>query len=93
MEVEDGVDTILGADINDAVEVLEAGLFENPWVHVVFEVVVVEGDTDAVQFKALEKRRVFLLEEIFEELSNKKSDFPLPIVSARASRIWCSQPG
>jgi hypothetical protein len=33
-----------------------------------FEVTVVEGDANTVQFEALEKGGVFLLEEVFEEL-------------------------
>lgn len=36
VEVEDGVDALLGTEIDDAVEVLEALLFEHAWVHVIW---------------------------------------------------------
>ena len=49
VHVEDGVDAVVGAEGDDAVEVLEAGGLEDARVHVVFEVVVVEGDAEAVE--------------------------------------------
>jgi hypothetical protein len=36
MEIKDGVNTVLGADINDAVEVLESFNFQDTGVHVVY---------------------------------------------------------
>lgn len=48
VHVEDGVDALFGAEVYDAVEPFEAGGFEDSWVHVVFEVPVVEGDANAV---------------------------------------------
>jgi hypothetical protein len=36
VEVENSIHAVFGADVDDAVEVFEAGLFEDPWVHVVF---------------------------------------------------------
>lgn len=36
VEIEDSVDTVLCTDVNDSVEVLEPGLFQNAGVHVIF---------------------------------------------------------
>lgn len=35
VEVDDGVDSLLGAEVNDSVKVLEAFLLENPRIHVI----------------------------------------------------------
>lgn len=48
VHVEDGVDALFGAEVDDAVEPFEAVGFEDTRVHVVFKVSVVEGDADAV---------------------------------------------
>lgn len=37
MEIENSIDSMLRADINDPVKVLEAGLFEDTRVHVILE--------------------------------------------------------
>ena len=42
VHVEDGVDALVGANVDHAVQVLEATFFENTGVHVVFEVAVIE---------------------------------------------------
>lgn len=68
VHVEDGVDALVGAEIDDAVEPLEAVGLEHAWVHVVFKVAVVEGDTDAVQSQGLVVFCIFFGEEVFEEL-------------------------
>lgn len=37
VKVEDGVDALLSAEVDDAIEVLEALFLENPGVHVIWE--------------------------------------------------------
>lgn len=48
MEIEDGVDTVGSAEVNDTVKVLETGLLQHTRVEIVFEVVIVEGEPNAV---------------------------------------------
>ena len=36
MKIEDGVDAVLGAQVDDTVEVLETLGFQNAWVHIVY---------------------------------------------------------
>lgn len=74
MKVENSVNAVFSANVDNAVEVLEAGLLEDPWVHVVFEMPVIEGDTDAVQSKRFEELGIVFLEEIFEELAKISVD-------------------
>lgn len=49
VEVDDGVDRVFGAEGYNTVEVFEAFWFEDSGVGVVFEVSVVDSDSDAVQ--------------------------------------------
>lgn len=68
MVVEDGVDTGLGANINNTVEVLEPFSLEDARVHVIFEVAVVESNTNGVEAKRLVEGGIRLGEEVFEKL-------------------------
>ena len=68
MHVDDGVDALVGAEADDAVEVGEPLGFEHPGCHVVFKVPVVDGDADAVEAERLEELCVGLGEEVLEEL-------------------------
>ena len=54
--------------IYDSVEVLQALLLEDSGVHVVFEVSVVDRQTDAVQAKGCEAFSILFGEEVVEEL-------------------------
>lgn len=54
--------------IDDSVEVLQALLLEDSGVHVVFEVSVVDRQTDAVQAKRCEAFSILFGEEVVEEL-------------------------
>ena len=84
VEVEDGVDALLGTEVDDAVEVLEAFRLEHAWVHVIWgtndwqgdpgstflpiKMPVVERQADTVQSEAFEELGVLLLEEILQKL-------------------------
>ena len=68
MQVEDRVDAVLGTDVNNAVEMLEALGFQDSWVHVILEMAVIERNADAVESKGLEEGGIFVLEKVLEEL-------------------------
>ena len=68
VEVKNGVDPVLGADIDDAVEVLEALGLQNAGIHVVFEVGIIERQPDVVQPQTLKVRCVCIGEEELQVL-------------------------
>lgn len=68
VHVEDGVDALLSAEVDDAVKPLEAVWLEDAGVHVIFEVSVVERNTNTVESKRLVVFCIFFGEEVFEEL-------------------------
>jgi hypothetical protein len=84
VKIQDGVDTVLGTDVNHPVEVLETFGLKHTRVHVIcrvpseselfsrlrhtFEVPVVERNSDAVQTQALEELGVGILKEVLEKL-------------------------
>lgn len=65
VQVEDRVDFVLCAQIYHSIEMLEAFGFEHAGVHVVFEVAVVEWQTETVETGGGEEGGVFLGEEVF----------------------------
>ena len=67
VQVNDGVDFVSGAQVNDAVEVREAALFDDEGVHIVFEVAIVDRDAYQVEAQRLDVLCVRLGEEVFEE--------------------------
>jgi hypothetical protein len=106
MQVNDSVDAILGAEVNDAVKMLQPLLLEDTGVHVVFKVAVVDGEANAIEPKRSEELGILLGEEVLEELesvgvaerlsltlSKKYSYFSCPSTFLRAARTWYSWPG
>ena len=53
---------------DDSIEVLEARLFEDTGIQVVFEVAVVNRDADAVQSERLEECSIGFGKKVFKEL-------------------------
>lgn len=78
VHVEDGVNALCGADVHHPVEPFEALGLEHAGVQVILKVVVVEGNTDAVETELLVKFGVGFSEEVLEEL--KHSDLMLDMV-------------
>lgn len=74
MQVDDGVDLVLGAQINHAVEVLEARLLDNSWVQVVLEVPIVDLASVVTSLRLTGMRIQFKpkLEKSFASSSVKK---------------------
>ena len=68
MEVQNGVDAVLGANVDYAIQMLEAFFFDVERVHVVFEVAVVEREAQAVEAKRSHKLGVLFCEEVLEKL-------------------------
>ena len=73
VHIEDGVDAVLRAGGDDAVEVREALGLEHARVEVVLEVAVADRDADAVQAERFEERRVGLGEKVLEKLWSSMS--------------------
>ena len=68
VHVEDGVNALSGTGLDYPIQLNETFLFQDPWVHVIFEVAIVNCDTDAVQPQRLKEDRVLVPEEIFQKL-------------------------
>jgi hypothetical protein len=68
VHVEDSVDSVGGARADNAVELDEAGGFEDERVYRILEVPIVERDADAVQAKGFEEGGVGISEEILKKL-------------------------
>ena len=68
VHVEDGVNALSGTGLDYPIQLNETFLFQDPWVHVIFEVAIVNCDTDAVQPQGPEEDRVLVPEEIFQKL-------------------------
>lgn len=71
MHVDDGIDGVAGAYIDDTVEVLKSFGLQDHRVHVIFKVPIVDRDTNAVEAERSEKFGVWLREEILEELASR----------------------
>ena len=68
VHVEDSVDSLCGANVNNPVEPFEALRLEHAGVQIVLKVAVVEGNTDAVEAELLVEFGVGFGEEVLEEL-------------------------
>ena len=77
VHVEDGVDLVGGAEVDDAVEVFEAGLLEDAGVHVVFEMAIVERQAQGVEAEGFEEFRIRLREEVVQEAVEEEVGFAL----------------
>lgn len=68
MVIQNGINASFGTNINYTVEVFEAFWLEHTWVHIIFEMPIVEGYTDSVQAERLVELGIRVGEEVFEEL-------------------------
>ena len=68
VHVEDSINALSGTRLDYPIQVNETFLFQDPWVHVIFEVAIVNCDTDAVQPQRLKEDRVLVPEDIFQKL-------------------------
>jgi hypothetical protein len=57
--------------VNDSVQVLEALLLKHAGIHVIFEMSVIEWDTNAIELQAREESRIGFGEEVFKPLVEK----------------------
>lgn len=70
VEIKNGVNAVLGTNVDYSIEVFEAFGLQNSRVQIVFKVTVVECNANAVQPEFLEEGCIGVSEEIFEELYN-----------------------
>lgn len=70
MKINDCVDSLRGAEVDGSVKPFEAFGLEDSGVHVILEMAVVDGDSDAVEPQRLVELCVFLGEEVFEILES-----------------------
>lgn len=68
VHVDDGVDLLLSAKVDDSIQPFQAFWFQYSWVQVVFEMAVVNRNSDAVETELGVEFGVFVGEESFEEL-------------------------
>ena len=68
VHIEDGVDTLLGAEADYAIKVSKPIFFQYSGIHVVLEVAVVDRNSNAVEAERLEEYGVILHEEVFQKL-------------------------
>lgn len=78
MHIENRIDALLRAQIDDTVEMLEPLLLQHARVVVVLEVAVVDGDADAVQAELVVELGVGRGEEVLEELVEVEVGLLLP---------------
>src|SRR5436305_11980115 len=67
MQVDNGVDLLLSAQVDDSIQVLEAFFFDDKGLHVGLEVPVVDGEPQQVQAERGNILSIILSEEIFQE--------------------------
>jgi len=65
VHIKDCVDPMLCTDVYYAIEVLEPLGLQDAWVHIILEVLVINGDPNAIQSEGLEEHSIILLEEVF----------------------------
>lgn len=67
VHVNNSVDALHGENLDDAFQVPEAAIFENPRIHVVLEVLVRERHAAAVYTNETEESSILISEEVIEE--------------------------
>jgi hypothetical protein len=68
MEIQDRPNTLLCTKFDDTIKMLKAILLEYARVHVILEVMVVEGQSDTVETQRLEEFCIGFCEKVFQNL-------------------------
>lgn len=68
MHIQNRIYPLLCAEVHNPIQPLETFRFQHPWVHVVFEMSVVEGHADAIESEGFVEFGIGGGEEVFEEL-------------------------
>jgi hypothetical protein len=64
MQIQDGVNPLIRTEFDDTVQMLKPRGFEDARVHVVLEVVVIEGNTETIQSEGFVELCVCFREEV-----------------------------